>query len=130
MCIRDREKTGSEVKFYLFRTVNGTDMVKVAEVTMDGETDEDQILVNEELGIYFQETGSWKATITPLEEFDEEGRQYEYSLVEVGGNPSMETSKDENGNYTTEVTNGPGTGNWISSVRSGWITAMLFTASR
>ncbi len=115
-----QEKTGSEVKFYLFRTVNGTDMVKVAEVTMDGETDEDQILVNEELGIYFQETGSWKATITPLEEFDEEGRQYEYSLVEVGGNPSMETSKDENGNYTTEVTNGPGTGNWIV-VRKEWV---------
>ena len=115
-----QEKTRSEVKFYLFRTVNGTDMVKVAEVTMDGETDEDQILVNEELGIYFQETESWKATITPLEEFDEEGRQYEYSLVEVGGNPSMETSKDEDGNYTTEVTNGPGTGNWIV-VRKEWV---------
>ena len=110
------------VTFYLFRTTDGTDMEKVAEVTLDGTADQEKFCVNEDLEIYFQKTEAWKATVSPLDEFDEKGRQYEYSLIEVGGNghPDMETKLDEEGNYETIVRNHPGEGNWIV-VRKEWI---------
>ena len=54
------------VTFYLFRTTDGTDMEKVAEVTLDGTADQEKFCVNEDLEIYFQKTEAWKATVSPL----------------------------------------------------------------
>ena len=60
--------------------------------------------------------------ITPLEEFDREGRQYDYVLLElestVNYSPSYDTERTEEGYYTL-VTNSPGKGNRIL-VRKEW----------
>ena len=60
--------------------------------------------------------------MSPLDEFDEEGRQYDYVLLELentaGYAPSYETERTEEG-YITTVTNAPGEGNRIL-VRKEW----------
>ena len=123
----DGEKTdapeGAEVTFKIYRAVSGEGLGEpVAEFTMDGEPDSKETLVNKKLGIYAQETESWKATVKPLAEYDEEGCVYEYTLLETGdlGDyiPTYKTERDEDGNYKTTVYNGHG-GNRIM-VRKEW----------
>lgn len=123
----DGEKTdapeGAEVTFKIYRAVSGEGLGEpVGEFTMDGEPDSKETLVNKKLGIYAQETESWKATVKPLAEYDEEGCVYEYTLLETGdlGDyiPTYKTERDEDGNYKTTVYNGHG-GNRIM-VRKEW----------
>lgn len=109
----------AEVTFNLYRTISGQKLEEgevVAKFSMDGVADEEETCVNENLDIYAKETHPWQATVSPLAEYDEEGRLYEYTLLEVGnlGNfvPSYTTEKDEDGNYSTTVYNGYG-GNHI-----------------
>ncbi|MBC6680131.1 Cna B-type domain-containing protein [Zhenpiania hominis] len=114
---------GAEVTFKIYRAVSGEGLGEpVAEFTMDGEPDSKETLVNKKLGIYAQETESWKATVKPLAEYDEEGCVYEYTLLETGdlGDyiPTYKTERDEDGNYKTTVYNGHG-GNRIM-VRKEW----------
>ena len=64
---------------------------------------------------------NWDAFLNSLPEYDEEGRRYEYLILEEGGSPTYETTIDsETGDYTTIVTNGPGTGKRIL-VQKNWV---------
>ena len=119
---------GASVTFGIYRVGSGETLdassKPVAEFTIDGTADESAVTVNEELGITAQETEAWKVTVTPLAQFDEQGREYEYVLLETGNNtpyyPTYETERDDEGNYTTRVINAPGTGNRIL-VGKQWI---------
>lgn len=67
----------------------------------------------------------WAADLRDLPQYDSSGRLYEYVLLEKvdedsGRIPQSQTTKDEDGNYTTVLTNGPGEGNQIL-VRKSWI---------
>lgn len=64
---------------------------------------------------------AWHATVNNLPRFDENGRPYEYVLLEEHGFPSYETTRDEHGNYKTTVTNGPGPGAIPILVRKVWL---------
>ncbi len=117
---------GAEVEFTLYRMLSGdtfTEDASVGTFVLDGEADQGSTWVNGALGISVQEKEPWKAVVTPLDEFNENGSQYEYVLLEssTGYAPSYETYRDkESGNYHTTVTNAPGTGNRIL-VRKDWI---------
>lgn len=63
----------------------------------------------------------WHATVRNLPRFDENGRPYEYVLLEQTGYPTYETERDEDGNYITTVFNGPGTGAIPVLVRKVWL---------
>ena len=115
---------GATATFNIYRTISGDALGEpVAAFTMDGGVDEEAVCVNEELGIYVRETEEWTALVTPLDEYDADGRQYEYILLEVSGDsefiPTYETERNEDG-YKTTVYNAPGEGNRIM-VRKDWI---------
>ena len=79
---------GAEVAFNIYRIINGEDISadkSVAEFTMDGKVDDKETVVNKDLGIAVREVEPWIAEVKPLAEFDEEGRQYEYILLETDG---------------------------------------------
>lgn len=116
----------ASVKFAIYRVINGEDITsdkKVAEFTMDGEADEEAEKVNEELGISVREESPWNAVVSPLVEFDENGNQYEYVLLEMAGEqayiPEYEVTKDQDGDYYATVINKPGSGQRIM-VRKNW----------
>lgn len=115
---------GAEVTFGIYRSLNGEVTAQpVVEVTLDGVADEEPItVVDKDLGIDLtvQETSPWFATVNPLNEYDKEGHQYEYLLLETENNTSFvptyetERGKDEKGKfYKTTVINAPGKGNRI-----------------
>ena len=114
---------GESATFHIYRSIGGEQIGDpVAVFTMDGTADETPVLVNEELGIYAQETEPWISEVTALAEYDAEGRQYEYILLEAGTRgtyiPNYETQRNEEG-YQTTVYNAPGVGNYIM-VRKIW----------
>ena len=115
---------GAEVTFGIYRSLNGEVTAQpVVEVTLDGVADEEPITVTDkDLGIDLtvQETSPWFATVNPLNEYDKEGHQYEYLLLETKNNtnfvPTYETIRGKDGKgkfYKTTVTNAPGKGNRI-----------------
>lgn len=71
----------------------------------------------------WQET--WRTVIRDLPRFDDNGREYEYLLLEQNNEgsdyfPTYETTRDDAGNYYTDVINAPGTGTRIM-VRKEWL---------
>ncbi len=118
----------TQITFALYRTISGQALPQTAYVSfpMDGTVDEaSQVLDTGETNVTVtvQETAPWVAKLTGLPEFDEEGRAYEYVLLESGTAdyfPTYETTRDEEGNYRTDVYNAPGEGNRIL-VRKEWI---------
>ena len=119
----------TQITFALYRTISGQALPQKAYVSfpMDGTVDEvSQVLETGEANVTVtvQETAPWAAELTGLPEFDEEGRAYEYVLLESAGPenyfPTYETTRDEEGNYRTDVYNAPGEGNRIL-VRKEWI---------
>ena len=119
----------TQITFALYRTISGQALPQKAYVSfpMDGTVDEaSQVLDTGEANVTVtvQETAPWVAELTGLPEFDEEGRAYEYVLLESAGPenffPTYETTRDEEGNYRTDVYNAPGEGNRIL-VRKEWI---------
>ena len=119
----------TQITFALYRTISGQALPQKAYVSfpMDGTEDEaSQVLDTGEANVTVtvQETAPWVAKLTGLPEFDEEGRAYEYVLLESAGPenffPTYETTRDEEGNYRTDVYNAPGEGNRIL-VRKEWI---------
>lgn len=118
----------TQITFALYRTISGQALPETAYVSfpMDGTVDEaSQVLDTGEANVTVtvQETAPWVAKLTGLPEFDEEGRAYEYVLLESGAAdyfPTYETTRDGEGNYRTDVYNAPGDGNRIL-VRKEWI---------
>lgn len=116
------------VKFALYRTISGQTLPETAYVSfpMDGTADATptELKTGEaNVTVTVQETTPWVAKLTGLPEFDDQGRAYEYVLLESGAAdyfPTYETTRDEEGNYRTDVYNAPGDGNRIL-VRKEWI---------
>lgn len=126
---------GAEVEFGLYR-ISGTgklaDQDPILTFVMDGEPgiDESDIEFSEDLlpenhGIEVTEGEDWTALVSPLPEFDEDGRQYEYVMLEQEGPKgyyvsSYETTRTEDFGYHMEAVNAPGEGNRIL-VRKEWV---------
>ena len=119
----------TQVTFALYRTISGQALPQKAYVSfpMDGTEDAAPTVLQPgeaNVTVTVQETAPWVAELTGLPEFDEEGRAYEYVLLESAGPenffPTYETTRDEEGNYRTDVYNAPGEGNRIL-VRKEWI---------
>ena len=76
------------------------------------------------ISLIADEGGDWSAVVKNLPEYDENGRRYEYVLLEnTEGTtyaPTYETTVDPEGNYTTVVTNGPGGGDRVM-VHKDWL---------
>ena len=62
---------------------------------------------------------TWHTVLNELPRFDNEGREYEYLLLEKDHQPDYNTWRDDDGNYYTDVTNAPGQGNRIL-IRKEW----------
>lgn len=118
-----QDKVGTETEFALYRATSGNDMTEYLTFTMDGVADQQatQIQVSDGASVTCQETASWQAEILGLPEFDENGSQYEYMIVEAGGQwmPNIQTDRDLEG-YHSIVTNIPGEGYRIL-VRKEWV---------
>ena len=80
-------------------------------------TDEGQLTLPNEDGVEVSvrqktdENGNsipWQVEITGLPRFDEGGHPYSYALLEEEGFPTYETTRGQDGSYTTIVTNGSG----------------------
>ena len=119
------------VTFALYRTIGEQSLTEDCKV-LTFEMDEEGAFVessiehgdayNDEIDKEITISGkNWEALLNSLPEYDEEGRRYEYLILEVGGNPTYETTIDsETGDYTTIVTNGPGAGERIL-VQKNWV---------
>lgn len=129
------------VQFALYQQGQGQVNTYVGTVTLDGESD-----TGEQTGDWKGINDTTKAVLTVgektydviykvtkdnfeelviegLPRYDEHGYSYEYIIVEMPGEgfaADYETTIDENGNYTTIVTNAPGEGHRIL-VRKRWI---------
>ena len=116
----------SSYTFTLFRSTSGSQAAAYLTFTMDGKTEgtvkfETYGIDEEEKNITVQRKDAWKVIIHGLPEFDTEGQQYEYMLLEKSGNLlSIQTERDDEGNYASVITNGPGDTNLIL-VRKEWI---------
>ena len=117
--------------FALYRTIGEqslTETCKVLTFTMDAGgtvnvdfTKENAFIDAIDGEISIQVSEAWKALLQNLPEYDEEGRRYEYLILEENGNPTYETSIDSStGDYTTIVTNGPG-GSHRILVQKNWV---------
>lgn len=97
-------------------------------IEMDGAEDEVgwKILYDRAGNQYtYREDAPWHVIVQGLPEYDASGHAYEYVLVEQTANETytvvMEhTVRMENGDYLTQIYNGPGTGKRIL-VRKAWI---------
>lgn len=121
----DADKYRDSYTFTLFRSTSGSQAAPYLTFTMDGKTEGNVEFtrhnVDEEENITVQRNGAWEVSIHGLPEFDAEGQQYEYMLLEKSGNLlSIQTKRDDEGNYTSVITNGPGDTNLIL-VRKEWI---------
>ncbi len=119
----------TQITFALYRTISGQALPETAYVSFPMDGTEDAAPTELQPGeanvtVTVQETAPWVAKLTGLPEFDEEGRAYEYVLLESTGPenffPTYETTRDGEGNYRTDVYNAPGEGNRIL-VRKEWI---------
>lgn len=122
----DADNYKDSYTFTLFRSTSGSQAAPYLTFTMDGDSEgtvkfETYGVDEEEKNITVQRDGAWEVSIHGLPEFDTEGQQYEYMLLEKSGNLlSIQTERDDEGNYTSVITNGPGDTNLIL-VRKEWI---------
>ena len=127
----DQSNPKHEVTFALYRTIGEQSLTEDCKV-LTFEMDEEGAFVessiehgdayNDEIDKEITISGkNWEALLNSLPEYDEEGRRYEYLILEVGGSPTYETTIDsETGDYTTIVTNGLGAGERIL-VQKNWV---------
>ena len=127
----DQSNPKHEVTFALYRTIGEQSLTEDCKV-LTFEMDEEGAFVessiehgdayNDEIDNEITISGeNWDAFLNSLPEYDEEGRRYEYLILEEGGNPTYETTIDsETGDYTTIVTNGLGAGERIL-VQKNWV---------
>lgn len=122
------EPENTTITFNVYRILSGGSLSEADEpyftFEMDGTADGEprKITVDGET-FTVEETEAWVVTVSDLPQYDSEGREYEYVLLEnaaSGITPTYETIRDEDGNYSTTITNAPGTGHRIT-VRKEWI---------
>lgn len=111
--------------FTLFRATSGSALERYATFTIDKDTEntpsEITKYVDDGANLSIEQPNEWHVIIHDLPEFDADGQQYEYLLMEADGSPAnITTERDDDGNYKSIVTNGPGSGN-IILVRKEWI---------
>ena len=111
--------------FALYRAVNGAAMERYVTFTISGTEGNVPVMFEEgqrEPGVHVtaEEAPAWTVTVSGLPEFDSEGRQYEYMLLETNGSPASMTTEKVGFNYKSVVVNGPGDVNTIL-VRKQWI---------
>lgn len=112
--------------FTLFRATSGSELERYATFTIDKDTQNalpviTKLISEDSADLSIEQIDEWHVLIHGLPEFDADGQQYEYLLMEADGSPAnITTEKDNNGNYKSVVTNGPGTGN-IILVRKEWV---------
>ena len=111
------------VQFSIYQILSGmgitSGMTPIVKITMDGEIDPDWTEASSELGIKWKEDSPWHVDIQGLPEFNGDGREYEYLLLEDRGTPAYTIKRDENNNYDTKVVNGAG-GSAVM-VRKQWV---------
>lgn len=114
----------TEYSFTLFRATSGSELTPYATFTINKNGNPEIKKVDESAdsaSLSIASTDYWKVRIIGLPEFDADGQQYEYLLLENDGSPlQMTTERDTDGNYSSVVTNGTGGGN-IILVRKVWI---------
>src|SRR5699024_1662270 len=98
------DRYADEYTFALFRTTSGAELVRYATFTIDKDTGNAAPTIRKDVVddalITIEQLGEWHVLISGLPEFDSEGQQYEYLLLEQDGQPhQMRTERDENGNY-------------------------------
>lgn len=77
--------------------------------------------IGDSASLSIEQIDEWHVVIHGLPEYDADGQQYEYLLMEADGSPAnITTERDNDGNYASVVTNGPGSGN-IILVRKEWV---------
>ena len=113
-----------EITLFLYQIPSGSalsgDMVPIVTIVLDGEIDP-KSTIDMETGIEYREDDAWHVSVTGLPEFDENGREYEYLLLEEGAQPTYEIKRDEKTNdYEATVYNQRGPGSRIM-VRKLWI---------
>lgn len=108
--------------FALYRSISGGPMEKYVEFTLDGTVDTEPIALKSSDGrsLTMQEEPAWTVRISGLPEFDDEGRKYEYMVLETSGKPIDITTQMVGYDYESTIVNGPGSGNLIL-VRKEWI---------
>lgn len=121
----DDESYADSYTFTLFRATSGSELERYATFTIDKDTNNDPPKINKDIedsaSLSIEQDDEWHVTIHGLPEFDADGQQYEYLLMEADGSPAnITTERDDDGNYASVVTNGPGPGN-IILVRKEWV---------
>lgn len=112
-------------RFTLFRATSGSELERYATFTIDKDTDNEPPEITKHIAdganLSIEQLAEWHVLIHGLPEFDADGQQYEYLLLEGDGSPTtITTERDKDGNYTSTVFNGPGSGNVIL-IRKEWI---------
>lgn len=116
---------GIAASFVIYRSNHSgvLESLPIAWCTVDGVVDDEATVIDKELGISVQETAPWKVTVFGLQEYDDEGYQYEYMMLEAEGGqnwvPIYSTERLEDG-YHSVVINAPGENN-IIMVRKQWV---------
>ena len=111
--------------FSLFRATSGSSLERYATFTIDKDAENTPPEITKHIDdgalLTVEQLGEWQVSIHGLPEFDSDGQQYEYLLLEADGSPAnITTERDDDGNYSSVVTNGPGAGN-IILVRKEWV---------
>lgn len=111
--------------FSLFRATSGSGLERYATFIIDKDTENDPPeitkYIEDSANLSIEQLDEWHVIIHGLPEFDADGQQYEYLLLEADGSPAnITTERDDDGNYSSVVTNGPGLGN-IILVRKEWV---------
>ena len=134
------EMDDKDVRFAIYQQGPNAENKLVGIVTLDGTVDTEGehgdwsdaagnktttptlTVVDKTYNVTYQVTADehTQLVIEGLPRYDEHGYTYEYIALEVGGSPEQTTEIDEDGNYITDVINGPGRGYRIM-LRKRWI---------
>ena len=124
------ENEAKEIAIQIFRAVTGSDFdYQNPYVTFsfeeNGSLEEGSVKVsgNNEGGVTVEQAaeGDWHVLVENLPKYDDQGRAYEYLLIEPDAFPMYTTSIDESGNYETIVFNGGGGQALSFLVRKNWL---------
>ena len=133
------EMQAGPVKFAIYQQGPNAENKLVGIVTLDGTKDQENdygewespagkeaaptlTVGDKTYDVTYQVTadGHTQLVIEGLPRYDEHGYTYEYIALEVGGSAEQTTQIDADGNYITDVVNGPGRGYRIM-LRKRWI---------